>query len=72
LAVWGRTVVAGERNGIIRFMEAKYRIISQADATSATAKTEPGKPPIITGQFKAEEEARAHGANLKKQPPDTD
>jgi hypothetical protein len=53
-------------------MEATYRIISLADGSFAIERTEPGKAPVITGHFKTEEEARAHVANLKKLPPDTD
>ncbi len=53
-------------------MEATYRIISLADGSFAIERTEPGKAPVTTGRFKTEEEARAHVANLKKLPPDTD
>jgi hypothetical protein len=53
-------------------MEATYRIISQADGTFAVERTEPGKPPVVTGHFKTEKEAHAHVADLKKRPPDTD
>jgi hypothetical protein len=53
-------------------MEATYRVISQADGSFAIERTEPGKAPAITGHFKTEEEARAHVANLKRLPPDTD
>jgi hypothetical protein len=55
-----------------RPMEATYRIISQADGTFAVERTEPGKPPVVTGHFKTEKEAHAHVADLKKRPPDTD
>jgi hypothetical protein len=55
-----------------RPMEATYRIISHADGTFAVERTEPGKPPVVTGHFKTEQEARAHVADLKKRPPDTD
>jgi hypothetical protein len=53
-------------------VKASYRILSQADGTFAVERTEPGKGPVITGHFKTEEEARAHVADLKKLPPDTD
>jgi len=53
-------------------MEAIYRIISQADGTFAIERTVPGKAPVIIDHFKSEEEARAHVADLKKLPPDTD
>jgi hypothetical protein len=53
-------------------VEASYRILSQADGTFAVERTEPGKAPVITGRFKTEEEARAHVANLRRLPPDTD
>ena len=53
-------------------MEATYRIISHADGRFAVERTEPGKPPVVTGHFKTEQEARAHVADLRKRPPDTD
>jgi hypothetical protein len=53
-------------------VEASYRILSETDGTFAIERTEPGKAPVITGHFKTEEEARAHVADLKRLPPDTD
>jgi hypothetical protein len=53
-------------------MEATCRIISHADGTFAVERTESGKPPVVTGHFKTEKEARAHVADMKKRPPDTD
>jgi hypothetical protein len=55
-----------------RPMEAAYRIVSQADGTFAVERTEPGKSPVVTGHFKTEKEARAHVADPRKRPPDTD
>jgi len=53
-------------------MEAAYSIVSQADGTFAVERTEPGKSPVVTGHFKTEKETRAHVADLRKRPPDTD
>lgn len=44
-------------------------VLSQADATFAVERTEPGKEPVLSGHFKTEAEARAHIADLKKMAP---
>jgi hypothetical protein len=69
---WAPRMQLRPDRAILRSMEATYRIISRADGTFAVERTEPGKAPVITGHFKTEDEARAHVANLKRRPTNTD